>query len=426
MHWRSNFFTIHKNKVGHRFRETLNVLLQPIAENGMFSHASMMTAMLMPHMVLPNTKTPSDQSITKTIARRLDQWNSGAFDELFNEAKSLQTRLTKFNPHKLPDEAKIFNKHMTNGKISSPIRSITDDQKGGVLNLKDKIGNKTVLEVLKEKHPPAAPADPAYMLKQDSPSIPYHPTIFERISARSVRTAAMKTHGSHGPSGIDANEWRRILSNFNSSSDDLCKTIAQIAQRIASVKLNPDHLTAYNACRLIPLDKNPGVRPIGVGEVLRRIIGRCILKCISSDLKTLGSNVQLCLGQKCGIEHAIHSLLTCFEDPTTDAVLLIDAKNAFNVLNRELAIHNIEELCPSLSNAVTNSYSTPSLLSVNHQTLFSKEGTTQGDPLAMAMYGIAILPLTYRIQQENMLQKWYADDGTAAGDITTLLNFSMN
>jgi len=34
---------------------------------------------------------------------------------------------------------------------------------------------------------------------------------------------------------------------------------------------------AFLACRLIPLDKNPGLRQIGVGEVLRRIIGKAVM-----------------------------------------------------------------------------------------------------------------------------------------------------
>ena len=50
----------------------------------------------------------------------------------------------------------------------------------------------------------------------------------------------------------------------------------------------------------------------------------------------------------------------------------------------------------------------------------STEGTTQGDPLAMAMYGIGIIPLIEFLQKLNVTQKWYADDGSAAGDLKSL------
>ena len=89
----------------------------------------------------------------------------------------------------------------------------------------------------------------------------------------------------------------------------------------------------YNACRIIPLDKNPGVRPIGIGEVMRRIIGRTITKCLKNELMSLGSNYQLCLGQKCSIEYAIHTLRDQYSKTSADAVLLIDTEIAFNSLN---------------------------------------------------------------------------------------------
>ena len=46
----------------------------------------------------------------------------------------------------------------------------------------------------------------------------------------------------------------------------------------------------------------------------------------------------------------------------------------------------------------------------------STEGTTQGDLLAMAMYGIGIIPLIELLQKPNVMQQCYADDGSAAGD----------
>ena len=193
------------------------------------------------------------------------------------------------------------------------------------------------MEILKEKHPPPQAADQSYIDHRQENGLAYHCSIFDRINAGTVRKAAMATHGSHGPSGVDADDWRRWLSNFGQSSTNLCRTLASFARRLATEKVSDEVLRPYNACRLIPLDKNPGVRPIGVGEIVRRISARVILKCISHDLIDLGGNSQLCLGQKSGIEHAIQSLREKFEHDSK-AMILIDAKNSFNSLNRSLAL----------------------------------------------------------------------------------------
>ena len=67
------------------------------------------------------------------------------------------------------------------------------------------------------------------------------------------------------------------------NGDFFCHSLGKA--RFGSTELPSETLEAYNACRLIPLDKNPGVKPIGEGEVLRRMIGRSILKYLLNDLK---------------------------------------------------------------------------------------------------------------------------------------------
>ena len=49
--------------------------------------------------------------------------------------------------------------------------------------------------------------------------------------------------------------------------------------------------------------------------------------------------------------------------------------------------------------------------------ILSKEGITQGDALAVALYGIALLPLAeiLRVQFPDVLQPWCADDVTMQG-----------
>ena len=72
------------------------------------------------------------------------------------------------------------------------------------------------------------------------------------------------------------------------------------------------------------------------------------------------------------------------------------------------------------SQALKNSYTSPTSLFVNGKTLQSQDGTSQGDPPAMAMYEIAILQLIELVQNPKVTQKWYADDGNVAGSLDDL------
>ena len=52
--------------------------------------------------------------------------------------------------------------------------------------------------------------------------------------------------------------------------------LAAVARRLCSEFVDPDGLSALIACRLIALDKNPGVWPIRIGGTLRCIIARAV------------------------------------------------------------------------------------------------------------------------------------------------------
>ena len=86
------------------------------------------------------------------------------------------------------------------------------------------------------------------------------------------------------------------------------------------------------------------------------------------------------------------------ENDNIEGVLFVEASNAFNALNREAAMRNIQVLCSSLANAVVNTYRLPPSLYINGEAITSAEGTTQGDPLATSSYAIAILPLILELE----------------------------
>ena len=183
---------------------------------------------------------------------------------------------------------------------------------------------------------------------------------------------------------------------------------------------------AFVACRLIPLDKKPGVCPIGIGDVPRRIIAKAVLHVLDADIQLAAGALQTCAGHDTGSEAAIHAMKSIFDDDNTHAALLVDATNAFNLINRQAALHNISVLCPSFSTILNNTYGAPIRLFITGEgELSSTEGTTQGDPLAMAMYTVAVTPLIKHLRQSqpDVSQVWFADDATAAGQLAPLLEW---
>ena len=168
--------------------------------------------------------------------------------------------------------------------------------------------------------------------------------IFESIDATCIRSTVLHTFGAGGPSRLDAYGWRRLCTSFGKASNDLCHSLALVARRICSSNVHPDGLKLFLACRLIALDKNPGVRLIGICEVPRRIIAKAILSVIRYDVMGAVGSLQLCGGQTAGIEAAVHAVRSVFHSDECRGVLLIDASNAFNSLNRSATLWNISNL----------------------------------------------------------------------------------
>ena len=129
--------------------------------------------------------------------------------------------------------------------------------------------------------------------------------------------------------------------------------------------MNPALVAPLLACRLIALDKHPGVRPIGVVDTARRIISKAVLAIVGPDIQDASGCQQLCGGQIAGIEAAVHATRAAFESEESQAALLFDATNFLkinNTLNRQLALHNIRRLCPPIATILINSYRSPTEL----------------------------------------------------------------
>ena len=116
------------------------------------------------------------------------------------------------------------------------------------------------------KHPKASPANKATLLQGE---IPFTDPVFLNIDEDSIAKV-----GAAGPSALDTYGWRSILvcRNFAKQGKDLRSAIARMTIRLCIKESNTSidkstNLERYIACRLIPLDKQPGITPIDTSLV---------------------------------------------------------------------------------------------------------------------------------------------------------------
>jgi len=205
--------------------------------------------------------------------------------------------------------------------------------------------------------------------------------IFENIDGEFVCKVSKLMSGSGGPTLIDCECWKHMLcsNNFKVQQRNLYDAIAKLTKQLCFTKTNFTHFKELFSCRLIPLDKCPGVIPIRIGEVLRCIIGKCVMRALKRDVEECAGGIQTCGGQQAGIEAAIHAMLEIYNKDECEGLLLVDASNAFNSLNQQAALQNVKVTCPNIAQYIENMYSQPSRLYLagrNGEFILSEEGPT--------------------------------------------------
>ena len=391
--WRKNLFELPKGSVGKSFIDELTKLINRWSSKSPDRDVCIKALMVMPTLILQRTsiKCKSAQ-IKEHIQRRLKKWINKDIQSLLDETRTLQDRLpnTMNKPMTNEELSKRFSRLMLEGKVNPAIRLLNNNVSGGVLPLTEE-----VLANLRAKHPEGSPINETMALQ--GPLIRHCEVIYDEINANLIRSCTIRTKGSHGPSGLDSDFWNRLVCNriYGTSSDDLCHAIALMTRQLCIENItDPESLEALLACRLIPLDKCPGIRPIGIGEVLRRIMGKAVMSILRPDVLKSTGYQQMCAGQEAGCEVAIHAVRDLYDLDSTHGFIQIDASNAFNSINRNVLLHNIKIICPQIATYVTNCYNKPARLFITGgKEIQSTEGTTQGDPIAMGMYALGLMPL---------------------------------
>ena len=120
-----------------------------------------------------------------------------------------------------------------------------------------------------------------------------------------------------------------------------------------------------------------GLRPIAIGNTLRRIASKCAGSKALSERQNFFGNVQVRCGTKRGSEIAAHSFRNLIErddNPKCTFLLKLDFKNAFNSLNRETMLNHVYSNRPELYNYTHCAYGKPSYLFNGSSVIMSEDG----------------------------------------------------
>ena len=419
--------------LGREFTSKYASVINSLAQGYQNSEASVC---FVPLILQKDKNFKKTADIRRLISRRLKMWSDGNIENLISEAEQCDQKLPRSTTNMTDEQTvKVFSRLMLEGKIREATRFLTErETTGGVLSPDDDAGKpkgKTVMEVLQSKHPEqATPCEEAFV---ECPNLP--DLFFVEITSSHIQRVANKLSGGAGPSGLQSTQLQELLLKFGNHSAELREAYASVCRRLANNIVDWEEIRALKAKRLIALNKCPGIRPIGIGEVGDRFLSKTMAHVTGDDVKNECGSDQLCSGIKGGIEAAVHGMQDLFQGNCDDGwgLLLVDASNAFNSMSRLAALWNARVLWSRCSIFLFNSYQGYAVLIVRGASSFilSKEGVTQGDPLGMMFYGVGILPLTRKLkkgsdflnEQKQMCdhdanfdwnQNWYADDSACA------------
>ena len=133
-------------------------------------------------------------------------------------------------------------------------------------------------------------------------------TVLLDFTEDDVTWVASKISGAAGALGAEAVELRNWLLRFGCVSEKLRVVFARLADWMANSSPPWAAYHALMACRLVALDKRPGVLPVGIGETLRRALAKLVMRAAGEQAKTACGNLHMCEGLEAGIEGATHAI----------------------------------------------------------------------------------------------------------------------
>ena len=308
------------------------------------------------------------------------------------------------NPHqkwqakslKLVVEAKI-----SEGDISGALRTLCSED---VLAPQD----ETTLKILQEKHP-LAPNNFSFNVPVPSNIAGFSPSSIDIEKA--INSFPIGSAG--GLDGLRPQHLKDMISKSNGETRvKLLRSIAALISVLLSGNVPESVCPWFYGASLTALKKKDGgIRPIAVGNVLRRLTAKLACQYVQSTANDIFQPIQLGCGTRGGAEAAIHGIRHHMSSPRSQEILVkLDFKNAFNSIDRGSLLKEVFDKLPNLYPFIYQCYRHTTQLSFGRKTINSEWGVQQGDPLGPLCFCLVAHTLASTLKSK--INIWYMDDVT--------------
>ena len=354
-----------------------------------------------------------------SIERLCDQWLKGEYHLLWQRAASqtngkFRQRQQENNERKVKNSVALARE----GLLGKACQALTS---AGIAP-----NNNETWELIQSKHPKGPPPIPP------APSTPPIPILSKDFNTAMVLRSFPKSTAC-GPSGLRIQhllDTAEVPLQFPISS-----SLRDIVNLLASGKVPVSvsrHLAGGSLTALVKGKPGlpPDIRPIAVGEALRRLTGKCLCAVLKSKASEFFAPFQFGVACPAGAEKVIHGLRHCIEEHWEEedfVVLKIDMCNAFNLVSRQALLDECAFHFPDLLPWASWCYGQQPLLQHPLGTVTSEVGVQQGDPLGPMLFSLVLHKLVSAIATDEdtaklLFHAWYLDDGVVAGPKQSVLH----
>ena len=238
VYWQKNMFMVPSGGGGKKFIKEITRLINLWTDDSPLENIALIAIHVIPALLIrkPNKNSKAKDHVA-ALEKRLELWENGNIIELLNEGESIQERLpTGERPNNMAKISVKFKELMQKDNVIGALKLLTNEMSNGILPLTEK-----TLSQLEIKHPDNRDASADVLLNGPIKEIDH--IVFDAIDKEMVLRAASITKGGSGPSGLDADGWRRILTSnsFGTASSDLRKSVADFIKKLCSKRINSEN-----------------------------------------------------------------------------------------------------------------------------------------------------------------------------------------